>query len=77
MIKVIVITGYVLQIINNLKLSIKNKGLCTENTFQVNEHDKSLNLWIKYEQYLLKRHDNNDKLKASLKLSTDEEGLYI
>ena len=51
--KVIVIAGYVLRFINNLKSSIKKKGLCKEDILQVNENDGSLKLWIKCEQRLL------------------------
>ena len=51
--KVIVIAGYVLRFINNLKSSIKKKGLCKEDILQVNENNESLKLWIKCEQRLL------------------------
>ena len=73
--KVVVITGYVLQFINNLKSSMKKKGLCKEDILQVNEYNESLKLWIKCEQGLFKRQGNYSKLNASLKLFTDEEGM--
>ena len=47
--KVIIITGYVLRFINNLKSSVKKKGLCKADTLQVNEYNESLKLWIKCE----------------------------
>ena len=52
---VIFITGYVLRFINNLKSSVKKKGVCKEDILQVNEYNESLKLWIKYEQGLLKQ----------------------
>ena len=75
--KVIVITGYVLRLINNLKLPRKKGGLCKEDIFQVNEYNESLKLWIKCEQGLLKRQDNYSKLNVSLKLFTDEKSIII
>ena len=39
-------------------------------------HLESLKLWIKREQRLFKRQDNYSKLNASLKLFTDEEGIF-
>ena len=52
---VIFITGYVLRFINNLKSSVKKKGVCKEDILQANEYNESLKLWIKYEQGLLKQ----------------------
>ena len=40
--KVIIITGYVLRFINNLKSSVKKKGLCKADILQVNEYNESL-----------------------------------
>ena len=48
--KVIVITGYPLRFKNNLKSSVKNKGLWKEDILQVNEYNESLKLWTKREQ---------------------------
>ena len=53
---------------------MKKKGLCKEDILQVNECNKSLKLWIKCKQGLLKRQDNYRKLNVSLKY-TDEEGI--
>ena len=72
--KLIAITGYVLQFIKNSKLSVKLNGLCNRHTLQVNEYNKPLKLWIKYEQRLSKRQYNYSKFNASLKLFADEEG---
>ena len=44
--QVIVITDCVLWFINNLKLSVKNEGLCKDDILQVNEYNESLKLWI-------------------------------
>ena len=44
--QVIVITDCVLWFINNLKLSVKNEGLCEDDILQVNEYNESLKLWI-------------------------------
>ena len=73
--KVIVITGYVLLFINNLKSSVKKKDLCKEDILHLNEYNKTSKLWIKSEQGLLKRQGNYSKLNVSLKLFTDEEGI--
>lgn len=72
--KLIAITGYVLQFIKNSKLSVKLNGLRNRDTLQVNEYNKPLKLWIKYEQRLSKRQYNYSKFNASLKLFADEEG---
>ena len=52
---VVFITVYVLRFINNLKPSVKKKGVCKEDILQVNEYNESLKVWIKYEQGLLKQ----------------------
>ena len=72
--KLIAITGYVLQFIKNSKLFVKLNGLRNRHTLQVNEYNKPLKLWIKYEQRLSKRQYNYSKFNALLKLFADEEG---
>lgn len=54
---------------------MKKEGLCKEDILRVNWYNKSLKLWIKWEQGLLKLQDNYSKLNASLKLFTNEQGI--
>ena len=54
---------------------MKKQGLCKEDILRVNGYNKSLKLWIKWEQGLLKLQDNYSKLNASLKLFTNEQGI--
>ena len=75
--KLIIITGFVIRFVNNLKGTLKNDNtnVLLENTLTIDEYKNALNLWIKAEQEILQRQNDFGKLKVSLKLFVDTLGL--
>ena len=74
--KLVMVTGYVLRFINNLKKKVlKKTNLVTEDMLTVNEYNEALLMWIKDEQFRLKQQDNYSKLEASLQLFKDKDGV--
>ena len=75
--KLIIVTGYVIRFVNNLKGTLKNDNanVLLENTLTIDEYKNALNLWIKTEQEILQRQTDFGKLKVSLKLFVDTLGL--
>ena len=75
--KLIIVTGYVIRFVNNLKGTLKNDNanVLLENTLTTDEYKNALNLWIKTEQEILQRQTDFGKLKVSLKLFVDTLGL--
>ena len=55
--KLIIITGFVIRFVNNLKGTLKNDytNVLLENTLTIDEYKNALNLWIKAEQEILQR----------------------
>ena len=53
--KFIIVTGYVIRFVNNLKGNLKNGNtdVLLENTLTTDEYKNALNLWIKAEQEVL------------------------
>ena len=75
--KLIIVTGYVIRFVNNLKGTLKNDNanVLLENTLTIDEYKNVLNLWIKMEQEILQRQTDFGKLKVSLKLFVNTLGL--
>ena len=75
--KLIIIIGFVVRFVNNLKGTLKNDNTnrLLENTLTIDEYKNALNLWVKAEQEILKRQTDFGKLKVSLKLFVDTLGL--
>ena len=75
--KLIIVTGYLIRFVNNLKGTLKNDNanVLLENTLTIDEYNNALNLWIKTEQGILQRQTDFDKSKVSLKLYVDTLGL--
>ena len=75
--KLIIVTGYIIPFVNNLKGTLKNDkaNILLENTLTIDEYNNELNLWIKTEQEILQRQTDFVKLKVSLKLFADTLGL--
>ena len=71
--KIIIVTGYAIPFVNNLKGTLKNDNanVLLENTFTIDEYNNALNLCVKTEQEILQRQADFDKLKVSLKLFVD------
>lgn len=73
--KLIIVTGYVLRFLNNLKKRVKqdkDSNVITDEMLTVDEYDDALRMWIKCEQSQLVQQDNHDKLKTSLQLFEDK-----
>ena len=75
--KLIIVTGYLIRFVNNLKGTLKNDNanVLLENTLTIDEYNNALNLWIKTEQGILQRQTDFGKSKVSLKLYVDTLGL--
>ncbi|CAB4011094.1 Hypothetical predicted protein, partial [Paramuricea clavata] len=74
--KLILVTGYVLRFVNNLRKRVKREtNLITEYMITVTEYNEALIMWIKDEQFQLKQQDNYSKLEASLHLFEDKDGV--
>ena len=75
--KLIIVTGYVIRFVNNLKGTLKNENtnVFLENALTIDEYKNTLNLWIKAEQEISQRQTDFGKLKVSLKLFVDTLGL--
>ena len=75
--KLIIVTGYVIRFLNNLKGTLKKENInaLLDNTLAIDENNNALNLWIKTEQEILQRQTDFGKLKVSLKLFVDTLGL--
>ena len=75
--KLIIVTGYLIRFVNNLKGTLKNDNanVLLENTLTIDEYNNALNLWIKTEQGILQRQTDFGKSKVSLKLYMDTLGL--
>ena len=75
--KLIIVTGYIIPFVNNLKGTLKNDkaNILLENTLTIDEYNNELNLWIKTEQEILQRQTGFVKLKVSLKSFADTLGL--
>ena len=74
--KLILVTGYVLRFVNNLRKRVKKEtNLITEDMITVTEYNEALIMWIKDEQFQLKQQDNYSKLEASLHLFEDKDGV--
>ena len=74
--KLIVVTGYVLRFVNNLRKRVKKEThLITEDMITVTEYNEAEIMWIKDEQFQLKQQDNYSKLEASLHLFEDKDGV--
>ena len=75
--KLIIVTGYLIRFVNNLKGTLKNDNanVLLENTLTTDEYNNALNLWIKTEQGILQRQTDFGKSKVSLKLYVDTLGL--
>ena len=71
--KLIIVTGYVITFVNNLKGTLKNDNanILLESTLTIDEYNNALNLYIKMEQGILQRQADFGKLKVSLKLFVD------
>ena len=75
--KLIIVTGYLIRFVNNLKGTLKNDNanVLLENTLTIDEYNNALNLWIKTEQGILQRQTDFGKSKVLLKLYVDTLGL--
>ena len=75
--KLIIVTGYVIRFVDNLKGTVRNDdtNALLENTLTIDEYKNELKLWIKTEQEILQRQADLGKLKVSLKLFVDRIGL--
>ena len=75
--KLIIVTGYLIRFVNNLKGTLKsdNTNVLLENTLTIDEYNNALNLWIKTEQGILQRQTDFGKSKVSLELYVDTLGL--
>jgi hypothetical protein len=74
--KLVGTVGYVTRFIVNLKKSInKDNTLHKEEILSSDELSNALNLVVKNEQQLIKKQSNYEKLKASLNLFVDRNGL--
>ena len=75
--KLIIVTGYLIRFVNNLKGTLKNDNanVLLENTLTIDEYNNALNLWIKTKQGILQRQTDFGKSKVSLKLYVDTLGL--
>ena len=75
--KLIIVTGYLIRFVNNLKATLKNgnANVLLENTLTIGEYNNALNLWIKTEQGILQRQTDFGKSKVLLKLYVDTLGL--
>ena len=71
--KFIIVTGYIIPFVNNLKGTLKNDkaNVLLENTLTIHEYNNALNLCRKAEQEILQRQADFGKLKVSLKLFVD------
>ena len=71
--KLIIVTGYVITFVNNLKGTLRNDNanILLESTLTIDEYNNALNLCIKTEQGILQRQADFGKLKVSLKLFVD------
>ena len=76
--KLILVTGYVYRFINNVVHRVKgdNELVLLEETLSLEEYNRSLQLWVKEEQRLLITESNFPKLKSSLNLFKDHEGVF-
>jgi len=66
--KLILVTGFVIRFVENLKRIIQKEELVLDNALTIKEYDNSLKLWIKDEQRNVKRQSNYSKLASSLKI---------
>ena len=73
--KLIIVNGYIIPFVNNLKGTLKKANILLENKLTIDEYNNELNLWIKTEQEILQRQTDFGKLKVSLKLFVDTLGL--
>ena len=75
--KLIIVTGYIISFVNNLKGTLKNGNtdVLLENALTIDEYKNVLNLWIKAKQEFLQRQTDFGKVKVSLKLFVDTLGL--
>ena len=75
--KLIIVTGYLIRFVNNLKGTLKNDNanVLLENTLTIDGYNNALDLWIKTEQGILQRQTDFGKSKVSLKLYVDTLGL--
>ncbi len=74
--RLILVTDYVLRFVDNLRKKVqKNMGLVTEDTLTVGKYKDALLMWVKDKQFQLKQQDNYSKLKASLQLFKDKDGV--
>ena len=74
--KVIVVTGYVLRLTNNLIKKLKHHDdLITEDVITVPEFEHALFRWLKVEQLALKKPANYANLRSSMNLFEDNDGL--
>ena len=55
--KLIIVTGYIMRFVNNLKETLKNDNtnVSLENALTIDEYKNVLNLWIQAEQEILHR----------------------
>ena len=75
--KLLNVFGYVLRFKNNLIARVKQRDtVLNDEVLSVDELNVAWKKIIKYEQFKLKKQTNYEKMKASLRLFTDEEG-YI
>jgi hypothetical protein len=73
--KLIVTTGYVMRVINNLRKRVKKQSdVITDDVLKVDEYETALSMWIKDEQLVIKRQSNFRNLRASLNLFEDKDG---
>lgn len=69
------VTCYVLRFVSNLKVKIRQIGQIKEDEVDAEEMGNSKRLWLKYEQLFIKNSDSYLKVKNSLNLFEDEDGL--
>ena len=68
--KLIIVTGYLIRFVNNLKGTLKNDNanVLLENTLTIDEYNNALNLWIKTEQGILQRQTDFGKSKVFIEV---------
>ncbi|MEM7299092.1 MAG: reverse transcriptase domain-containing protein, partial [Bacteroidota bacterium] len=74
--KLINVTAYVIRFISNVKNRIQRKDITTDGEITSNEYVNALQLWVADEQQNVERSSNFSKVKASLNLFKDTNGIF-
>lgn len=73
--KLIRTTSWVLRFINNMKKKKKKESLFKETSISLTEYEEATQFWLKDEQNAIRKQSNFEKVKKSLRLFEDDDGL--